>query len=65
MKHEPGESMGLGKKIESRPIITPDWRPVPGKKDLWVNKAGQLKSGRLKTPAEEFFEAFTRNLPHG
>lgn len=57
----------LGKKVDlSRPVITPDWTPMPGKPHIWRHKDGKLKNTqpdppeapRAKTPAEEFFEMF-------
>lgn len=58
------QSMGLGKKLEPRPVISPDWKRCPELgPHIWQHKDGKLRNTppTPKTPAEEFFDLFAKN----
>ncbi len=61
---EPEQDIGLGKKVDTPPAETPEWKPHPnGKKDFWINAKGQTAYSpktppRQLTPAEAFYEVF-------
>ena len=56
--------MGIGRKVEPRPVITPDWKRRPDiGPHIWESKDGKLKNTppTPKTHAEEFFDMFVKN----
>jgi len=53
MKTPPERShdLGLGKKVEPRPIITPDWRAIPGRPHHYEHTSQKNANG---TPARKY-----------
>ena len=42
-QNEPAQQHSLGKKVEPRPVIKPDWKSVPGKQYHYINAKGERK----------------------